>query len=192
MMMKYDWKSIPIPDKIKSLEKDSRGIPIPFLAMRDIDGTPHFTVNDHTRHLQCLAEDRCGICGKRLLRGRSFVGGPMSAFHPQGCYIDPPMHQECAEYALRVCPYLAAPKYIKRIDEAKIDPSKIPNSIILQDSTTIPARPPLFVMVTSVKQRVWQNQTQMRSRSHHISRFLTGRMESNSTARPVRKSAWEN
>ena len=40
----------------------------------------------------------------------------MSALHPNGAYIDPPLHHECMRFALQTCPYLISTKYTKRID----------------------------------------------------------------------------
>jgi len=39
------------------------------------------------------------------------IGGPLSAFHPQGVYIDTPVHYDCGKYALQVCPYSAVSLY---------------------------------------------------------------------------------
>lgn len=152
-----DWRTVPLPQRMQTLEKDVRGLPIPFLVMRDNEGTAHFTINDHEKHALCLREDRCAICSQKLLRGRWFVGGPLSAFHEHGCYIDTPLHQECMEYALQVCPYLAAPKYTGRLDDLKVDYSKIPAHVLLVDPTMIPERPPLFVAVMAAGQKVWRN-----------------------------------
>ena len=63
------------------------------------------------------------MCGNKLKGSRWFVGGPKSAFSIIGAYYDPPMHEECAHYALQVCPYLAAPTYSRRIEDKTINPS---------------------------------------------------------------------
>jgi hypothetical protein len=140
---------------MRDLERDRRGLPIPFVVLRDKEGTPHFTVNDTTKTVKCLLEDLCPICGKRLHRGRWFVGGPLSAFHPDGCYFDTPMHADCMRYALKVCPYLAAPKYSGRLDDVKIDADKLPDTIVgMLDPTVIPDRPEIFVAVMSIGQEV--------------------------------------
>jgi hypothetical protein len=53
------------------------------------------------------------------------------------------MHDECAHYALRVCPYLAAPNYGKRIDDRTLREAQL----VMIDDTMIPERPALFVAV---------------------------------------------
>jgi hypothetical protein len=93
-----------------------------------------------------------------LLRGRWFIGGDKSAFHERGAYIDPPAHAECARYALRVCPYLAAPSYASLIAGRTVPPD---SSMRLLDvtaevspETADEIRPALFVAVLARGQRV--------------------------------------
>lgn len=149
------WRDVPLPDLMRDLPKDQRGLPIPFIVLIDKDGRPHFTINNTEKTMQCLVKDLCPICGKRLHRGRWFVGGPLSAFHPQGTYFDAPMHADCMRYAMRVCPYLAAPKYTGRLEGATIDASRLPDSVVgMTDMTVIPDRPEIFVAVMSIGQVV--------------------------------------
>ena len=134
------------PTRIAQLPVDDRGFPIPWNVQRDKDGKPLFTVNDQAKHIQALTKDLCPLCGERNEQIRWFVGGPMSAFHPNGVYFDLPGHKDCIAYALQVCPYLAAKNYKHRIDLP--DPSKLPEGVVaLVDYTQIPGRPELFVMV---------------------------------------------
>ena len=144
-----NWRDVPIPKRMRALAKDRRGYPIPFNVLRDNDGRPHFTVNDSNRQRRSLLERRCAICGNRLANPMWFVGGPLSAFHEEGAYMDTALHHDCMTYALQVCPYLAAPAYLGRIDDATVDYSKLPGHVILEDYTQIPDRPALFVAVAS-------------------------------------------
>lgn len=141
--------NVAIPHRMQRLERDRRGYPIPVAVYRDSTGRAHFTINDEAKRQALIAGDRCPICGGKLLRGRWFVGGPQSAFHSLGAYIDPPMHNECAHYALQVCPYIAAPNYARRIDANTLPPGE---RRILIDNTTIPARPDYFVAVMTTGQ----------------------------------------
>jgi hypothetical protein len=135
---------------MKALQRDSRGYPVPFNVLRDLDGKPHFAANDSAKALRCLMERRCAICGSRLGRDMWFVGGPLAALHEDGVYIDTPLHYECMTYALRVCPYLAAPRYLGRIDDAGIDYNRMrPEHQQLIDPSMIPERPSPFVAVCS-------------------------------------------
>ena len=105
-----------------------------------------FTVNDDRKAWRALREGLCPICGERLGRFLWLVGGPRSAFHPGGCYLDLPGHRECMEFALQTCPYLAAPKYLGRIDVAH--PEQLPpEARVVLDETMSPDRPEIFVAV---------------------------------------------
>jgi hypothetical protein len=147
-----NFKAVPIPEIMRHLPLDARGYPIFFGAYVDQDGIPHFTTNDEAKRAAMIAHDLCSICGKKLLRGRWFVGGPQSAFHERGCYIDMPTHDECVHYALQVCPYLAAPRFSKSIAETKA--GQISNAVVMVDPTMIDGRPPLFVAVMAVGQKM--------------------------------------
>jgi hypothetical protein len=139
-----------IPERMARLDRDTRGYPIPWNVLRVEDGTPFFTINDDRKHWRALRENLCPICGEKLGRWMWFVGGPRSAFDEHGWYLDLPGHHSCMTFALATCPYLAAPKYLGRIDVA--DPSKLPPEMrILIDETVIPERPEVFVAVGSAR-----------------------------------------
>lgn len=155
---KIDWRLIPIPRRMTALQRDARGYPVPFIILRDANNKPAFTVNDDRRERRCLEERRCQICGTRLDRLMWFVGGPRSAFHERGAYADKAMHYECMRYAMRVCPYLAVPKYLGRIDLGGVDQEALLKAMngcpIVLDSTQDPERPPLFVAVAAPAQAI--------------------------------------
>ena len=141
-----------IPKRMQQLDRDARGLPIPATVWRDQTGQPHFTINDTAISGRLLIEDRCGICGSELLRVRWFVGGPLSALHPRGAYNDLPMHRGCMHYALRVCPYLAAPSYARRIDARTVREPERNRTFI--DPSMDDKRPVVFVAVAATGQRV--------------------------------------
>ena len=143
--------AIPVPDRMRQLPRDKRGYPIFFAAFIDSDGTPHFTINDEGKRNRMIADDLCSICGQKLFRGRWFCGGPLSAFHDKGMYSDMPMHDECVHYALRVCPYLAMPTYLREVGQRKADTVKA--GVVTVDDTMIPDRPEVFVAVMAIAQQ---------------------------------------
>jgi hypothetical protein len=106
--------------RMRTLERDPRDYPIPFIVWRDRRGQPHFTINDHTKVAACLSKKLCSICGKRLDVDMWFVGGSRALLHDDGALIDPPLHYDCAIYALQVCPFLAAMNYTKSIGARKL------------------------------------------------------------------------
>lgn len=143
-----DFRAIPVPANMQHLPRDKRGYPIPYIVWIDSDGNPQFTVNGEELRQRVLVEDRCSICGNKLFRGHFLVGGPLSAFSANGRYIDPPMHRDCATYALKVCPYLAAPNYGKSIEASKIKQMTAKDQgRIFVDNTMMPGRPALFVLI---------------------------------------------
>ena len=105
---------IDVPDRMKHLDRDHRGYPIPFIVFRDNDNKPHFTINDAAQNFSLPVTRPMRDMRRELLRGRWFVGGPMSALAPLGAYIDPPLHHECMRFALQTCPYLV----IRQVPEA--------------------------------------------------------------------------
>jgi hypothetical protein len=139
----------PVPERIARLPRDPRGYPIPWNAL-STEETVFFTINNTKKTWEALRRALCPICGEQLGRWLWFVGGPRSAFDPGGCYLDLPGHRACMEYALQVCPYLAAPKYLGRVDV--IRPEKLPpEGRVLIDETMIPDRPEIFVAVACQK-----------------------------------------
>jgi hypothetical protein len=142
-------RAVAIPALMQHLPRDERGYAIPCTVLVDSQGKAHFAVNDELKRQQMLREDRCTICGHKLLRGRWSVGGPLSLLDERGALIDPPMHYECSHYALRVCPYIAAPNYSKRVD-AKTVPKD--EALIYMDPTEIPRRPDVFIAVMHIGQ----------------------------------------
>lgn len=141
---------VAIPRRLKALQRDRRGYPVPFIVLRDKDGRARFTVNDSDRVLRCILEKRCAICGGRLDSVLWFVGGPSSAFHARGAYLDTALHHDCMTYAMRVCPYLAAPVYSGRVDMGTLSADKVPDNVqLIVDQTMIPERPSPFVCVAA-------------------------------------------
>lgn len=153
--------AILIPERMQALPRDTRGYPIPWGVLIDEAGLPHFAVNDEAKRCEMIGRDLCSICGTKLFRGRWFVGGVMSAFHKQGAFIDPPMHSECAHYALLACPYVAAPRYSGEIGRKKIAANKqaLPANLVLLDQMILPGRPTddVFVALMATGQRVHDN-----------------------------------
>jgi hypothetical protein len=140
-----NWKQIPIPPKMAGLGLDPRGFPIPYIILQGPDGKNYFQVNDSYKVQSCINNKLCAICGQPLGCDAWLAGGPLSAFHPHGAYIDTPTHHECGNYAMRVCPYLAITTY-----NGKFNPDKLAGQGwvgVLVDPTVIDDRPPFFAYV---------------------------------------------
>ena len=107
--MYSDWHLIPIPARLSLRPTDNRGYPIPALVLVDKNGTPDFRVTDIEKWMRAYKVRTCALCGQPLGKHLAFVGGDKS--HESRFFTDLPMHRDCAEYALKVCPYLAAPNF---------------------------------------------------------------------------------
>lgn len=143
-----------MPPSLRTRPRDPRGYPVPFVVLVDKTGRPHFTINNHLLVNKAIRKKLCAMCGKRLDDGLWFIGGPLSFLHADGAFLDPPSHEACGRYALRVCPYLAAPRYGGRIDARTLKPGALPNHAVLLDPTIIPERPVLFMLGRVERMRV--------------------------------------
>jgi hypothetical protein len=125
--MKNDY---PIPKIMEHLKIDERGYAIPYFVPI-IDGVPNFKYQDQKKRWICLQYFKCSICGKRLqAKSFWFITGPLGLHNK--VVSDAPMHEECARYALNVCPHIAFQKSERKITNG--DPHILqgkPESIIL-------------------------------------------------------------
>jgi len=96
------------PARLSSRPRDPRGYAIPWTQFIRADGTPDFRVLDHERVQRALRVRLCSMCGGSMGRHIYFIGGPLCVSN--GYFYDPPMHRECALYALQICPHLARSK----------------------------------------------------------------------------------
>lgn len=141
-----NWKTIKIPELIKNnCKTDKRGLIVPFVVLEDNSGEFHFKVNHSLKQIKAIKEDLCSICGTKLNEDKWLIGGPASAFHNHGCYIDSPGHYECMSYALQVCPYLAYSGYNSKTNIEELT-KKIDADLLLDDPTVDNNRVPLFVL----------------------------------------------
>jgi hypothetical protein len=139
-------QTVEIPWKMRLLDRDRRGYPVPWIVQRDLTGRPFFVLNDMQRTLACGRRKVCGICGHKLERDVWLIGGPGAAFHEHGAYLDPPMHRACATYALKVCPYIGS-RYTGRVDMALVKHGKWDSRMrVITEDHMIPEQPPFFVL----------------------------------------------
>jgi hypothetical protein len=74
------------------------------------------------------------ICGTRLGAQMVFVGGELSVRNRT--FADPPCHDDCARYSMRVCPYLTIPKFTHSATRPIVHP---PDAV--GDPTGVTAKP---------------------------------------------------
>lgn len=78
--------------------------PIPFVTAR-INGKPDFRVHNDERRKLIGKRKLCQLCGYPLGGDIVFAGSRSSI--RRHTYGEPPMHEECAQWAVEVCPWLA-------------------------------------------------------------------------------------
>jgi hypothetical protein len=74
----------------------------------DEKGIPDFRVMNAENRAVAMATKACHLCGYSLgTEPMVFIGGPQTAEHH--VFLDGPMHDDCARYAIQICPYLVSP-----------------------------------------------------------------------------------
>jgi len=134
--------SEPIPRRLATRPRDQRGLPIPFVVLV-VNGKPDFRITDVERWAKVVNHRLCALCGEPLGARIAFIGGPQS--HASHCFTDGPMHRDCAEYAIRVCPYLAL-RHMKR-GGATVAPDGVMLKVVDEVSEERPER--FFVGITT-------------------------------------------
>ncbi len=101
----------PLTDRLAALPVDELGYPVPFFVSW-IDGKPEFRVADGKKWKLCVTQNLCCVCGQPLGAHKAFAIGPMCSINRTTA--EPPAHYECAEWAVRGCPFLSKPKMVRR------------------------------------------------------------------------------
>lgn len=120
----------PMTERIAALPVDKRGFPIPYFVDYLPDGTPEHRSMDPRKLAICVKHRRCWICGEPLGRFQAFVIGPMCCINRIAA--EPPSHRDCAEWAVKGCPFLSRPHAHRRPMQAinGVDPARPPGNMI--------------------------------------------------------------
>jgi hypothetical protein len=100
--------AIPIPRRMRHLPIADSGYVVPWFVTRGDDGSYDFRAADMRKHKRAVHQKLCWLCGQTLGRHLAFVIGPMCVVNR--VTSEPPSHLECAEYAVKACPFLSQPK----------------------------------------------------------------------------------
>lgn len=117
-------KQIPMPARIAKLPVSKRGYPVPwFVPWNPETGEPVTQAADPVKVARAKRHKLCWVCGEPLGVYKTFVIGPMCAVNRVSS--EPPSHLECAEYAVRACPFLINPRMKRNPvdDPRKQDPA---------------------------------------------------------------------
>lgn len=109
----------PIPDRMRHLPVH-RGYPVPFFVAK-VNGEFDFRVMHPRAWSACVRGGLCWLCGQVLGAFKAFVSGPMCAVNRTSA--EPPSHRECAEFAVKACPFLVNPEARRR------DYGKVPGTV---------------------------------------------------------------
>lgn len=102
-----------MPSRIRQLPRNKVGYPIPFfVGINPESGELDFRITDVAKEIRCIRESLCWICGQILNSTGTFVAGPMCVVNTLSA--EPPSHQQCASYAVKVCPFMVNPNMVRR------------------------------------------------------------------------------
>jgi hypothetical protein len=116
-------KSIAIPPRMRKLPIEERGYPVPWFVAWP-NGKADFRVVDPGKLHRAVRNRLCWLCGERLGRHLVFLIGPMCAVNRVSS--EPPCHRDCAEYAVKACPFLSQPRMrrnTKDMPEDRVEPA---------------------------------------------------------------------
>lgn len=99
---------IPIPERMRHLPV-YQGFVVHYTVFVGPDGVPDFRVIHEEHRIKCAKYGLCNLCGYQLDIPMVFIGSDPSVKHHH--FVDGPMHEECALYATKVCPYLKKADY---------------------------------------------------------------------------------
>lgn len=144
---------VEVPARLAKRPRDRRGYPIPWVAMTDAEGRPDFRVTSAERWVIAARQRVCTQCGEPLGRHLAFIGGPLS--YESRLFTDLAMHKDCAQYAVQVCPFLAAPsmRYAEEVPQMKGTPT------VRHTPEMSSARPDRFFVATTHNYQVVQTGT---------------------------------
>jgi len=114
-----------MPPRIKALQRDHIGRPIPWFVDRSIDPVD-FRVADNRRLQRAVWFGLCWVCGQARGHDAVFVVGPMCAVNRISA--EPPCHQDCAVYSAKFCPFLSRPNMTRRergLPADRVDPAGV-------------------------------------------------------------------
>jgi hypothetical protein len=103
-----DQKISKVPARIAVLPQDHRGFHIPWFVARLPDGSRDFRFADPAKKGIAVRTKKCWVCGGTLGTYFCFVIGPMCAV--TRTTAEPPCHQDCAQYSVKICPFLTKPR----------------------------------------------------------------------------------
>lgn len=103
-----------IPDRLKKFPLWMGKYPIHFTQTVE-NGVPKWKVLDRKKQVECINKGRCHLCGEKLYAPYWWVCGP-DEYKRRAVMSNGPMHEECARFAIFICPFLNNPNYRSKTD----------------------------------------------------------------------------
>jgi hypothetical protein len=124
-----------------------RHLPIPYRAEVGADGTGHFTILDDDRKRECLEQRLCAMCGLHMDAEVAFLGDAAS-LDPGAYWIEPPVHERCAEIAAAgLCPFVSRERVPRRPPDDDVALVGMTPDQLADVGRSVPKRP--FVMAVA-------------------------------------------
>lgn len=100
-----------VPPRMQKLAVDQRGYPVPWFV-NWFGGKPDFRVVNAHKFVSAVSYGLCWICGEPTGKHKTFVVGPMCTVNR--ITSEPACHLDCAEFAVRACPFMVLPAAKRR------------------------------------------------------------------------------
>jgi len=126
-----------------------RRLPIPFIAEVGVGGIGHFTILDDNRARECLKHRLCAMCGLPMGAEIALLGDVVS-LEPGGFWIEPPVHERCAEIAgSGLCPFVSRERVPRRPPEDGVAIVGMGRDELADVGRSIPKRPWVMAITES-------------------------------------------
>ena len=120
-------RDIPLPPRMMRRPVNERGFPVPWFVSF-IGGKWDFVNLDPRKIIEAYNRKICWLCGEPLGTFKAFVIGPMCSINRVSS--EPPAHADCAEYAVKACPFLARPNAKRNTAAALGEADAVPGIMI--------------------------------------------------------------
>jgi hypothetical protein len=120
-------RDIPLPPRMMRRPVNERGFPVPWFVSF-IGGKWDFVNLDPRKIIEAYNRKICWLCGEPLGQYKSQVIGPMCSINRVSS--EPSQHYDCAEFAVRACPFLARPNAKRNTAAALAGDEHVPGIMI--------------------------------------------------------------
>lgn len=117
-----------MPMRLQRRPVSSKGFPVPWFVAK-VNDEWDFRCIGPGKLVDAYSKKLCWLCGEKLGTYMCFVIGPMCTVNRVSS--EPPCHLECADYAVRACPFLNNPR-MRRHERDMPDNRKAPAGFMIE------------------------------------------------------------